>query len=67
MIFRITPSLFPKEGSTALPKPLSPQGRGDVAGYAIASPEFWYRKRSLCPKGLAMSVLRNRIAIVCAV
>ena len=28
-----------------------PQERGDVAGYAIAPPEFWYRKRSLCPYG----------------
>ena len=32
----------------------SPQGTRDVAGSAIAPPEFWYRKRSLCPKGLAM-------------
>ena len=43
-----------KEGSTSLPKPFSPQGTRDVAGSAIAPPEFWYRKRSLCPKGLAM-------------
>ena len=52
---KITPSLFTiKEGSTSLPKPFSPQGTRDVAGSAIAPPEFWYRKRSLCPKGLAM-------------
>ena len=43
-----------KEGSTSFPKPFSPQGTRDVAGDAIALPEFWYRKRSLCPKGLAM-------------
>ena len=59
-----------KEGSTSLPKPFfnglytpfgspvsggqKPQGTRDVAGSAIAPPEFWYRKRSLCPKGLAM-------------
>ena len=66
--FRITPSLFPKReffsnpsvslskgSSTSFPKPFSPQGTRDVAGDAIALPEFWYRKRSLCPKGLAMS------------
>ena len=29
-VFPTTPSLLNKEGSTALPKPLSPQGRGDV-------------------------------------
>ena len=29
-VFPTTPSLLHKEGSTALPKPLSPQGRGDV-------------------------------------
>ena len=43
-----------KEGSTAFPKPFSPQGTRDVAGDAIALPEFWYRQRSLCPKGLPM-------------
>ena len=42
-----------KEGSTFSPSPSS-SGSGDVAGSAIAPPEFWYRKRSLCPKGLAM-------------
>ena len=30
-----------KEGSTFLTKPLFPQEREDVAGYAIALPEFW--------------------------
>ena len=44
-----------KGSSTSFPKPFSPQGTRDVAGDAIALPEFWYRKRSLCPKGLAMS------------
>ena len=59
-----------KGSSTSLPKPFfnglytpfgspvsggqKPQGTRDVAGSAIAPPEFWYRKRSLCPKGLAM-------------
>ena len=70
-----------KEGSTFLTKPLfnslyapfgspssggqKPQEREDVAGYAIALPEFWYRQRSLCPQGAANDSLRNRIAIVC--
>ena len=45
-----------KEGSTFLSKPLFPQGRKDVAGSAIAPPEFWNRQRSLCPKGLPMIV-----------
>ena len=46
------PSLA-KEGSTAFPKPLSPQGTGDVAGCAPTPPEFWYRQRSLYPQGVA--------------
>ena len=54
-------SLTLKGGSTAFPKPLSPQGTGDVAGDAIALPEFWYRQRSLCPQGAADDSLRNRI------
>ena len=37
----------------------------DVAGSAIAPPEFWYRQRSLCPQGAADECLRNRVAIVC--
>ena len=54
---KIIPSFFTiKEGSTFLTKPLFPQEREDVAGCAIALPEFWYRQRSLCPKGLPMSV-----------
>ena len=56
-----------KEGSTSFPKPFSPQGTRDVAGDAIALPEFWYRQRSLCPQGAADDCLRNRVAIVCAV
>ena len=37
---------------TPVPKPYAPTiGARDVAGYAIASPEFWYRQRSLCPTG----------------
>ena len=42
-----------KEGSTFSPSPSS-SGSGDVAGDAIALPEFWFRQRSLCPKGLPM-------------
>ena len=39
---KIIPSFFTiKEGSTFLTKPLFPQGREDVAGSAIAPPEFW--------------------------
>ena len=44
-----------KEGSTFSPSPSS-SGSGDVAGDTIALPEFWYRQRSLCPKGLPMIV-----------
>ena len=55
-----------KEGSTFSPSPSS-SGSGDVAGDAIALPEFWYRQRSLCPQGAADDCLRNRVAIVCAV
>ena len=54
-----------KEGSTFLTKPLFPQGREDVAGSAIAPPEFWDRQRSLCPQGAADDCLRNKIASVC--
>ena len=53
MIFSNHPVPPSKEGSTFSPSPSS-SGSGDVAGSAIAPPEFWYRKRSLCPKGLAM-------------
>ena len=54
-VFFSNPSVSLSKGSsTSLPKPFSPQGTRDVAGSAIAPPEFWYRKRSLCPKGLAM-------------
>ena len=53
--FRTTPSLLSQGGLHLLsPSPFPPQEEGDVAGDAIALPEFWYRKRSLCPKGLAM-------------
>ena len=44
--------------------PLTIKGK-DVAGSAIAPPEFWYRQRSLCPQGAADECLRNRVAIVC--
>ena len=50
---------------TPVPKPYAPTiGARDVAGYAIASPEFWYRQQSLCPYGAGDDFLRNRVAIV---
>ena len=49
-----------KEGSTAFPKPLSPQGTGDVAGCAPTPPEFWYRQRSLYPQGVADDCLTQQ-------
>ena len=52
-----------KEGSTFSPSPSFSES-GDVAGAAIALPEFWYRQRSLCPQGAADDFLRNRVAIV---
>ena len=51
--FSNLPVPLSKEGSTAFPKPFSPQGTRDVAGDAIALPEFLYRQRSLCPQGAA--------------
>ena len=67
ILSKITPSLFTiKEGSTAFPKPFSPQGTRDVAGYAIASPEFWSASGACALKGW-LECLRNKVAIVCAV
>ena len=61
---KIIPSFFTiKEGSTFLNKPLFPQEREDVAGGAIALPEFWYRQRSLCPKGLPISVYATELRL----
>ena len=65
-VFSNHPVPLSKEGSTFSPSPSS-SGSGDVAGDAIALPEFWYRQRSLCPQGAADDCLRNRVAIVCAV
>ena len=59
-IFPTTPSLLHKEGSTSFPKPLSPHGTGDVAGDAIALPEFWYRQRSSRPQGAADDCLTQQ-------
>ena len=67
MFFSNHPVPLSKGSSTSFPKPFSPQGTRDVAGDAIALPEFWYRQRSLCPQGAADDCLRNRVAIVCAV
>ena len=50
VIFSNHPVPLSKEGSTSTPSPSSSEG-GDVAGSAIAPPEFWYRQRSLCPQG----------------
>ena len=48
-----------KEGSTSHPSPLSSEER-DVAGDAIALPEFLYRQRSLCPQGAADDCLTQQ-------
>ena len=48
-----------KEGSTSHPSPLSSEER-DVAGDAIALPEFLYRQRSLCPQGAADDFLTQQ-------
>ena len=52
-----TPSLLHKEGSTFSPSPSS-SGSGDVAGDAIALPEFSYRQRSLCISSAAFGNLK---------
>ena len=51
IFFPTTPSLLRKEGSTAFPKPFSPQGTRDVAGDAIALPEFWSASGACALKG----------------
>ena len=54
-----------REGPYPLPKPFAPTiGARDVAGDAIALPEFWYRQWSLYPQGVTDECLRNRVAIV---
>ena len=53
MIFFESPRPSFQRGLHFLPSPSFSES-GDVAGSAIAPPEFLYRKRSLCPKGLAM-------------
>ncbi len=69
-IFPTTPSLLHKEGSTALPKPLSPQGRGDVTapsrrseplrskvgGASEPSPEFLCGVNRLAPIQVLVNV-----------
>lgn len=52
-------SLTLKGGSTSHPSPLSSEER-DVAGDAIALPEFLYRQRSLCPQGAADDCLTQQ-------
>ena len=58
MFSKIIPSFFTiKEGSTFLSKPLFPQEREDVAGYAIASARVLVSSAKPMPKrGLAMIV-----------
>ena len=65
--FPTTPSLLHKEGSTSFPKPLSPQGTGDVAGGAMALPGFLYRQRSSRPQGAADDCLtpNRRLFVRC--
>ena len=65
---KITPSLFTiKEGSTAFPKPLSPQGTGDVAGSAIALPEFWSASEALALKGWLGAPTQQSCDCLCGV
>ena len=52
-------SLTLKGGSTFSPSPSS-SGSGDVAGDAIALPEFWYRQRSFRPQGAADECLTQQ-------
>ena len=61
---KIIPSFFTiKEGSTFLSKPLFPQGREDVAGSAIAPPEFWSASGACAHKGLAGSAYAIKLRL----
>ena len=51
IFFSNHPVPLSKEGSTAFPKPFSPQGTRDVAGDAIALPEFWSASGACALKG----------------
>ena len=59
IFFSNHPVPLSKEGSTFSPSPSS-SGSGDVAGDAIALPEFLYRQRSLCPQGAADDCLTQQ-------
>ena len=52
-----------KEGSTFLTKPLFPQGRENVAGSAIAPPEFWSASGACAHKGLAGSAYATELRL----
>ena len=52
-----------KEGSTFLTKPLFPQGREDVAGSAIAPPEFWSASGACAHEGLAGSAYATELRL----
>ena len=61
---KIIPSFFTiKEGSTFLTKPLFPQGREDVAGSAIALPEFWSVSGACAHKGLVGSAYATELRL----
>ena len=62
-MFFSNPSVSLSKGSSTFSPSPSSSGSGDVAGDAIALPEFWYRKRSLCPKGLAMSFYATELRL----
>ena len=52
-----------KEGSTFLTKPLFPQEREDVAGSAIAPPEFWSASEACAHEGLAGSAYATELRL----
>ena len=66
-IFSNHPVPLSKEGSTSLPKPLAPQEQGDVAGDAIALPEFWSASEALAHKGLAGVPTQQSCDCLCGV
>ena len=52
-----------KGSSTFLTKPLFPQEREDVAGDAIALPEFWSASGACARKGLAESAYATELRV----
>ena len=55
-----------KGSSTFLTKPLFPQEREDVAGDAIALPEFWSASGACARKGLAESAYATELRVFVA-